>query len=259
MSGPVLPSSVLTPEEIERFARHIVLKHIGGPGQQKLRAARVLVVGAGGLGSPLLLYLAAAGVGTLGIVDDDTVSLSNLQRQVLHGTPDLGRPKVARAAEALVRLDPNVHVEPYPIRLTAENAPDLIERYDVIADGSDNFATRRLLAQMCEQARKPLIHAAVNEFSGLLTTFKPYETGAGGEQNPRYCDLYPEEPPPGALPGCAQTGVLGALVGMLGSMQAIEVIRAIHPFGEALVGKLLLVDALDWRFETISYTRARPL
>lgn len=245
----------LTSDDLERFARHIVLRHIGGPGQQRLRAARVLVVGAGGLGSPLLLYLAAAGVGTIGIVDDDAVSLSNLQRQVIHRTEDVGRSKADRAREAVLALDPNIHVDVHSFRLSAHNAAMLVEHYDVIADGSDNFDTRYLLAEVCETMQKPLVHAAVNEFSGAITVLKPYEAGADGELNPRYTDLYPEKPPEDAIPTCSQAGVLGALVGTIGSLQAIEVIRQITPFGRPLVGRLLMVDALEMRFEVIEYTR----
>lgn len=247
---------MLSSDDVTRFARHIVLRHIGGPGQQRLRAARVLVVGAGGLGTPLLLYLAAAGIGTLGIVDDDVVSLSNLQRQVIHGTPDLGRAKVESAREAVLRIDPGIAVALHPFRLDAGNAAALVADYDVIADGSDNFDTRYLLAAICEAARKPLVHAAVNEMHGSLTVLRPWEAGPDGAPNPRYTDLFPEKPPPGAIPTCSEAGVLGALVGVVGSLQAIEVIRQITPFGTSLVGKLLLVDALDMRFETISYGRA---
>lgn len=246
---------MLSSDELTRFARHIVLRHIGGPGQQRLRAARVLVVGAGGLGTPLLQYLTAAGTGTLGIVDDDTVSLSNLQRQVIHGNPDIGRPKVESAADAIRRIDPNAVIKPHPVRLSAANAAALIADYDVIADGSDNFDTRYLLAEVCEAAKKPLVSAAVNEFHGSLTVLRPWETGPGGSLNPRYRDLYPEKPPAGAIPTCSEAGVLGALVGVVGSLQAIEVIRQITPFGTSLVGKLLLIDALDMRFETIEYGR----
>ena len=219
------------------------------------RAARVLVVGAGGLGTPLLLYLAAAGVGTLGIVDDDDVSLSNLQRQVIHGHADIGRPKVESAADAIRRIDPEAVIRTHRTRLNAENATALIADYDVIADGSDNFDTRYLLAEVCEAARKPLVSAAVNEFHGSVTVLRPWESGPDGALNPRYRDLYPEKPPAGAIPTCAEAGVLGALVGLVGSLEAIEVIRQITPFGTALVGKLLLIDALDMRFETIEYTR----
>lgn len=246
---------MLSSDELTRFARHIVLRHIGGPGQQRLRAARVLVVGAGGLGTPLLLYLAAAGVGTLGIVDDDDVSLSNLQRQVIHGHADIGRPKVESAADTIRRIDPEAVIRTHRTRLNAKNAAALIADYDVIADGSDNFDTRYLLAEICEAARKPLVSAAVNEFHGSVTVLRPWETGPDGALNPRYRDLYPEKPPAGAIPTCAEAGVLGALVGLVGSLEAIEVIRQITPFGTPLVGKLLLIDALDMRFETIEYTR----
>lgn len=247
---------MLSPDDLTRFARHIVLRPIGGPGQQRLRRARVLVVGAGGLGTPLLLYLAAAGVGRIGIVDDDVVSLSNLQRQVIHGTPDLGRPKVESAADALLRLDPGIGLDLHATRLTADNAAALVAGYDVIADGSDNFDTRYLLADICEAARKPLVHAAVNEMHGSVTVLRPWEAGPDGVRNPRYTDLFPEKPPAGSIPTCSEAGVLGALVGMVGSLQAIEVIRQITPFGTPLVGKLLLIDALDMRFETIEYGRA---
>ncbi|WP_284178303.1 molybdopterin-synthase adenylyltransferase MoeB [Rhabdaerophilum sp. SD176] len=247
---------MLSTDDLTRFARHIVLRPIGGPGQQRLRRASVLVVGAGGLGTPLLLYLAAAGVGRIGIVDDDVVSLSNLQRQVIHGTPDLGRPKVESAADALHRLDPGVMLDLHRDRLDSGNAAALIAGYDVIADGSDNFDTRYLLASACEAARKPLVHAAVNEMHGSITVLRPWEAGPDGVLNPRYTDLFPEKPPAGSIPTCSEAGVLGALVGMVGSLQAIEVIRQITPFGTPLVGKLLLIDALDMRFETIEYGRA---
>lgn len=247
---------MLSPDELTRFARHIVLRHIGGPGQQRLRRASVLVVGAGGLGTPLLQYLAAAGVGRLGIVDDDIVSLSNLQRQVIHGMPDLGRPKVDSARDAVLRLDPDLVVEGHRQRLDATNAASLVAGFDVIADGSDNFDTRYLLAEICEQAQRPLVHAAVNEMHGSITVLRPWEAGPDGQLNPRYTDLFPEKPPPGVIPTCSEAGVLGALVGVIGALQAIEVIRQITPFGTSLVRRLLLVDALDMRFETIEYARA---
>jgi molybdopterin-synthase adenylyltransferase len=244
---------MLSPDELTRFARHIVLRHIGGPGQQRLRAARVLVVGAGGLGSPLLLYLAAAGVGTLGIVDDDVVSLSNLQRQVIHTTAMLDRNKIESAEQAIQGLDPAVNVTPHRLRLDAANVAALIADYDVIADGSDNFDTRYTLADACAIAKKPLVTAAVNEMHGSLTTLMPFETRADGSKNPHYRDLYPEKPPAGTIPTCSEAGVLGALCGVMGSLQAIEVIRQITPFGTPLVGKILMVDALDMRFETFEY------
>lgn len=240
-------------DDLTRFARHIVLRHIGGPGQQRLRKARVLVIGAGGLGSPLLMYLAAAGVGTLGIADDDRVSLSNLQRQVIHATPDIDRAKVDSARDAIMRIDPAIVVEMHPLRLTAENALALVAGYDVIADGSDNFDTRYALADACHAAKKPLVTAAVNEFHGSLTTLRPFDAGPDGTPNPSWRDLFPDKPPPGAIPTCAEAGVLGALVGVMGSLQAIEVIRQITPFGTPLIGKLLMVDALDMRFETFDY------
>jgi adenylyltransferase/sulfurtransferase len=244
---------MLDPSELERYARHIVLRDIGGPGQAKLKAARVLVVGAGGLGAPLLMYLAAAGVGTLGIVDDDVVSLSNLQRQVIFGSDDIGAPKAARAGAAVQRLNPHVAVEVHGLRLDARNALDLIARYDVVADGSDNFATRYLVSDACYFAKKPLITAALGTFDGSLTTIRAHEKRADGAPNPTYRCLFPEPPPPGAIPACAEAGVLGALPGVLGSMMAMEVIREIVGFGENLVGRLLMIDARAMRFETLEY------
>ena len=244
---------MLTPEELERYARHIVLREVGGPGQQALGRARVLVIGAGGLGAPLLLYLAAAGVGTLGVIDDDAVALSNLQRQVIHGTPDVGRPKVASAAAAIARLNPHVAVETHAMRLTAANAHDLIARYDLVADGSDNFATRYLVSDACFFARKPLVTAAVGIFDGTLTTIRAHEKGKNGKPNPTYRCLFPEPPPPGTVPACAEAGILGALTGVLGSLMALEVLREVVGFGEGLVGRLLMIDARAMRFETLTY------
>lgn len=243
----------LSSDEIERYARHIVLRDIGGPGQQKLKRARVLMIGAGGLGSPLGLYLAAAGVGTIGIVDDDAVSLSNLQRQVLHGTGDVGRPKTEVAAEALARVNPHVQVEAHPTRLTADNAMALIGAYDVIADGSDNFATRYLVADACALAKRPLVTATLGTFDATLTTLRAHESGSDGTPNPTWRCLFPEPPPPGTVPSCAEAGVLGALAGTMGSLMAIEVVRQIVGFGEGLVGRLLIFDARDMRFETLTY------
>jgi molybdopterin/thiamine biosynthesis adenylyltransferase len=244
---------MLSAEEIERYARHIVLHGVGGPGQQKLKAARVLVVGAGGLGSPLLQYLAAAGIGRIGILDDDIVSLSNLQRQILHGTSDVGRAKVESAAAALARLNPHVEVAALPFRMTGGNARELVAGYDVVADGSDNFATRYVVSDACYHERRPLVTAAVGAFDGSLTVLKPYERSLTGEPNPTYRCLFPEPPPAGTIPACVEAGVLGALTGILGAMMALEIIRAIVGFGESLVGKLLLVDALTMRFETLVY------
>jgi len=246
----------LSAEEVERYARHIVLREIGGPGQQRLKAARVLVIGAGGLGAPLLQYLAAAGVGTLGIADDDAVSLSNLQRQVLHGTPDIGRPKTDSARDAIARLNPHVLVEAIPERVSSASLPDLVARFDVVADGSDNFETRYAVADACERAGRPLVTAALGVFDATLTTLRPHEAGPDGRPNPSYRCLFPSPPPPGAVPTCSEAGVLGALAGVMGSLMALEVVRAIVPFGEPLVGRLLMVDARSMRFETIAYDRA---
>ncbi len=244
---------MLTADEIERYARHIVLREVGGPGQAKLKDARVLVIGAGGLGAPVLLYLAAAGVGTLGIVDDDTVALSNLQRQVIHATGDVGEMKVDSAAEVIQRLNPNVAIETYAERLGGTNALAIIGDYDIVADGSDNFATRYLVADACFIAKKPLITAAVGTFDGTLTTIRAHERKPDGSPNPTYRCLFPEAPPPGAVPACAEAGIIGALTGILGSMMALEVIREIVGFGEGLVGRLLMVDARAMRFETLRY------
>jgi adenylyltransferase/sulfurtransferase len=252
---------MLSPDELERYARHIVLHEVGGPGQAALKAARVLVIGAGGLGAPVLLYLAAAGVGTLGIVDDDTVSLSNLQRQVIHATPDVGLPKVDSAASAIRRLNPHVTVQLHPTRIVAANALELIADYDLIADGSDNFATRYLVSDASFFAAKPLVTAALGTFDGTLTTIRAHERSADGRPNPTYRCLFPEPPPPGSVPACAEAGILGAMAGVLGSMMALEVIREIVGFGEGLIGRLLMLDARSLRFETLRYTwdAANPL
>jgi adenylyltransferase/sulfurtransferase len=244
---------MLSGEELERYARHIVLREVGGPGQAALGRARVLVIGAGGLGAPVLLYLAAAGVGRLGVIDDDTVALSNLQRQVIHGTPDVGKPKVDSAATAIRRLNPNVTVATHAERLTAANALSVVSDYDLVADGSDNFATRYLVSDACFFAGKPLVTAAVGTFDGTLTTLRPHERGEDGKPNPSYRCLFPEPPPPGTVPACSEAGILGALPGILGSMMALEVIREIVGFGEGLVGRLLMVDARAMRFETLNY------
>jgi adenylyltransferase/sulfurtransferase len=244
---------MLSADELERYARHIVLHEVGGPGQAALKRARVLVVGAGGLGAPAMLYLAAAGVGTLGVIDDDVVALSNLQRQVIHATPDLGRPKVETAAAAIARLNPHVTVEPHAARLAAENALALISQYDLVADGSDNFATRYLVSDACFFAKKPLVTAAVGVFDGTLTTIRAHETNADGRPNPTYRCLFPDPPPEGAIPACAEAGILGAFTGVIGSLLALEVIREIVGFGEGLVGRLLMVDARALRFETLAY------
>ncbi len=243
----------LSPDELERYARHIVLPEIGGPGQQRLKRARVLVLGAGGLGAPVLEYLAAAGVGTLGIVDDDRVSLSNLQRQVIHDTAAVGQPKTESAKRAIARINPHVTVEIHPLRLTAENAATLVRGYDVVVDGSDNFDTRYALADACAVEKRPLVHAAVGRFDGSVTVLAPYESRPDGVPNPSYRDLFPEPPPAGLVPSCAVAGVLGALTGVIGTLQALEAIKLITGIGEPLIGRLLLYDALAARFDTIRY------
>ncbi len=246
---------MFTTEELERYARHIVLDEVGGPGQQKLKAARVLVIGAGGLGAPILLYLAAAGVGTLGIVDDDTVALSNLQRQVIHGTPDVGLTKVESAREAILRLNPHVAVELHPERFLPENARRLVEAYDVIVDGSDNFATRFLAADTAFAVGRVLVTAAVSRFDGSLTVLAPHLTDGSGNPNPSWRCLFPEPPPPGLVPSCSLAGILGAVVGVLGTLAACEVLKVITGVGEPLIGRFLMVDLRAQRFETVDYRR----
>ena len=252
---------MLTSEELERYARHIVLHEVGGPGQQALKAAKVLVIGAGGLGAPALMYLAAAGVGILGVVDDDTVSLSNLQRQIIHATPDVGRPKTTSAADRIRALNPHVTFVTHETRLTAVNAMDIIGSYDIVVDGSDNFMTRYLISDACYLAGKVLITGALGIFDASLTTIRAHEKNGAGQFNPTYRCLFPEAPPPGTVPTCEEAGVLGALAGVLGSMMALEAIREIVGFGEGLVGRLLMIDARSMRFETLRYARdpANPL
>ena len=246
---------MLTADELERYARHIVLREVGGPGQAALKASRVLVIGAGGLGAPALMYLAAAGVGALGVVDDDTVSLSNLQRQVIHATPDVGRLKVESAGERIHALNPHVRLVAHGQRLDAGNALALLNAYDLVLDGSDNFETRYLVSDACFFAGKPLITAALGMFDGSLTTIRAHQRNAEGEFNPTYRCLFPEPPLPGTVPACAEAGVLGALAGVLGSMMALEAIREIVGFGDGLVGRLVMVDARAMRFETLRYKR----
>jgi adenylyltransferase/sulfurtransferase len=250
---PRSPTPALSPGEIDRYARHLVLRDVGGPGQMKLKAARVLVIGAGGLGAPLIQYLAAAGIGTIGIVDDDMVSLSNLQRQVIHGTPEVGLSKVESARQAVQRLNPEVTVEPHALRLSPGNVRELIETYDIVADGSDNFETRYAVSDACFFAGKPLVTAALGQFDGSLTTIRAHEVGPDGRPNPTYRCLFPSPPPPGTVPTCAEAGVLGALAGVMGSLMAMEVIRETVGFGEGLVGRLLMVDARGMRFDTVRY------
>jgi adenylyltransferase/sulfurtransferase len=247
----------LTPDEIERYQRQIILRGIGGPGQQKLKAARVAVIGAGGLGSPALQYLAGAGIGTISVIDDDNVSLSNLHRQTIHGTPDIGRPKIESAADAIARLNPHVRVETVATRLAHDNARDLVRGFDVALDGSDNFATRYAVSDACFHEGVTLVTAALGTFDATLTTLKPHAHAPDGRPNPTYRCLFPEAPPPGSVPTCSEAGVLGALAGMVGAMMALEAIREIvggfEEGDRGLVGKLLMIDAQALRFETLTY------
>ncbi len=253
--GPAMTPAPLSPEELERYARHIVLPEIGGAGQQRLKRARVLVIGAGGLGAPALQYLAAAGVGTLGIVDDDDVSLSNLQRQVIHATDTIGMAKTESASRAITAINPHVTVARHDFRLTSSNAPAVVRSYDIVVDGSDNFETRYAVADACAAEGRPLVHAAVGRFDGSITVLKPFENGKDGKPNPNYRDLFPEAPPSGLVPSCAEAGIVGALTGVIGTLQAMEAIKLITGIGEPLVGRLLLYDALAARFDTIRYGR----
>ncbi len=234
----------LTPEQIQRYSRHLLLKQVGGQGQEKLLAGSVLVVGAGGLGAPLLLYLAAAGVGTLGVVDDDQVDLTNLQRQIIHKTGDVGRDKTQSAREALLALNPDVTVKTHTVRLNAKNAYELVSAYDLVADGSDSFETRALINDACFFARRPLVSAAVGQFDGQLSLFKAYDTDERGSRFPCYRCLYPQSPAPGTVPSCAEAGILGALSGVMGAWQALEVLKEILSIGTSLAGRLVLFDGL---------------
>jgi adenylyltransferase/sulfurtransferase len=243
---------MITGDEIARYKRQLLLKEVGGPGQQRLKSARVLIVGAGGLGAPMLLYLAGAGVGHIGIIDDDKVALDNLQRQVAYRTADIGQPKVEAAERAAASLNPHVTVEPLPFRLTAANALDIIGRYDIVADGSDNFATRYLVNDACFFARKPLVFAALGAFDGYVSTFRAFETGPDGNPLPSYRCLFPEAPPPGTVANCEEAGVLGPVAGVIGTLQAVEVIKEILKLGDTLAGRLLIYDALSARFQTIA-------
>lgn len=234
-------------DQLHRYARHIILQEVGGVGQEKLLDAKVLVIGAGGLGSPVLMYLAAAGVGTIGVVDDDRVELSNLQRQIVHSTSRIGEFKTESAAAALAEVNPEVRVVTHTERITAANALELIGAYDIIADGSDNFATRYLINDTCYFAKKPLVSAAMLRFDGQISTFKAYEGGG----NPCYRCLFREAPPPGLIPSCSEAGILGALAGTLGSFQATEVLKEILAIGDSLSGSLLLYDSLSATFQKV--------
>ena len=238
----------LSSDEVERYARHIVLPEVGGPGQQKLKAAKVLVVGAGGLGAPVLFYLAAAGVGVIGIVDNDTVSLSNLQRQVVHTTARIGALKTGSAAATLNAINPHVQVIEHAARLTAGNALEMIAGYDIVADGCDNFPTRFLVSDTCYFAKKTLVSAAVGQFDGQISTFKPHETKPDGTPWPTYRCLIGGIPPRGLFPACEEAGILGALPGVVGSMQAMEVLKEVLGIGDSLAGRLVMYDALSTRF-----------
>jgi adenylyltransferase/sulfurtransferase len=242
LTGP--PATILSNDEILRYSRHLIMPEVGMEGQQKLKAARVLCVGAGGLGSPLALYLAAAGVGTLGLVDFDVVDLTNLQRQIIHTTNDVGRPKLDSAAEKLVAINPFIQIRKFETRLTSANALDIIRQFDIVADGTDNFPTRYLVNDACVLTGKPNVYASIFRFEGQASVF-------AAERGPCYRCLYPEPPPPGLVPSCAEGGVLGILPGLLGVIQATEVIKLILGSGEPLIGRLLLVDALAMRFREL--------
>lgn len=227
-----------TTEELNRYARHIVLHEIGGPGQQRLKQAKVLVIGAGGLGSPAILYLAAAGVGTLGVVDDDIVSLSNLQRQIIHATDEVDQPKTESAARAVERINPHVTFVAHAHRIEPENAEALIADYELVLDGCDNFETRYLVNETCTRLGKTLVSAAIGRWEGQLSVFRPHLGG------PCYACVFPEAPAPGTVPACAEAGVLGAMAGVMGTMQAVEAVKVITQSGDPLDGRLFLYDAL---------------
>ncbi len=243
MPTDVQPST-LTNDEILRYSRHLIMPEVGMEGQQKLKAARVLCVGTGGLGSPLALYLAAAGVGTLGLVDFDVVDFTNLQRQIIHTTNDVGRPKLDSAAEKIAAINPFVEVHKFETRLTSANALDIIRQFDIVADGTDNFPTRYLVNDACVLTGKPNVYASIFRFEGQASVFAT-------EHGPCYRCLYPEPPPPGLVPSCAEGGVLGILPGLLGVIQATEVIKLILGSGDPLIGRLLLVDALGMKFREL--------
>ena len=240
-------------EELARYNRHIIIPEFGLESQQKLKAAKVLVVGSGGLGSPVLLYLAAAGVGTLGIIDFDVVDDSNLQRQILFGVESIGVPKVEAARERLLALNPHIKIQLYNEQLTSKNALDIIKEYDVVADGTDNFPTRYLVNDACILTGKPNVYASIFQFEGQVSVFN--YRNAKGEAGPNYRDLYPTPPPPGLVPSCAEGGVLGVLPGIIGSMQASEVIKVITGVGETLSGRFFIFDALNFETRTFKISR----
>jgi adenylyltransferase/sulfurtransferase len=238
-----------TEEEVVRYARHIILPQIGGDGQRKLLDASVLCIGAGGLGSPVAMYLAAAGVGRIGVVDFDRIDLTNLQRQLLHGTSDVGRPKVESATETLRELNPGIEVVPHDLVLSSDNAFDVLRPYDIVIDGSDNFPVRYLVNDATQLLGKPLVYGSIYQFEGQATVFLP------GKEAPCYRCLFPQPPPPGAVPNCAEAGVFGVLPGIVGCIQATEAIKLIVGVGEPLVGRLLIFDALDMDFQTVKIRR----
>ena len=240
---------MITDQQLERYARHVILDEVGEEGQEKLLASRVLVVGAGGLGAPALLYLAAAGVGQLDIIDDDAVDLTNLQRQVIHTTERVGAPKPESAAVSIAALNPEVRVHTYDARLDAGNAPGLIEPCDLVIDGSDNFATRYLLNDACYFAKTPLVSGALLRFEGQLATFRAWEG------TPCYRCLFPTPPPPGSVPRCEEAGILGAVAGVLGTLQATEALKELLGLGESLAGHLLIYDALNTGFRRMAASR----
>jgi molybdopterin/thiamine biosynthesis adenylyltransferase len=245
----------LSEDELERYARHLVLPEIGGPGQAALKRARVLVIGAGGLGAPVLLYLAAAGVGHMGIADDDVVSLSNLQRQIIHTTQRSGQPKTESARKTIADLNPNIEVSSHQLRLTEGNSEALIDGHDLVVDGSDNFNTRYAVADAAERMKVPLLTGAVGRFDGSVTLLAPHLNGADGALNPTFRCLFPDRPAPGTVPSCAEAGVLGALTGVIGTLMAMEAVKWITGAGKPLIGRLLLYDALAARFDEINYRR----
>jgi adenylyltransferase/sulfurtransferase len=234
----------LSSDEILRYSRHLILPEVALEGQQRLKASRVLLIGAGGLGSPLALYLAAAGVGTIGLVDFDVVDVTNLQRQIVHGSKDVGRPKLESARDRLKDLNPHVHVEGFETRLTSENALEIVRDFDIVIDGTDNFATRYLTNDACVILGKPNVYGSIYRFEGQSSVFAT-------EEGPCYRCLYPEPPPPGLVPSCAEGGVLGVLPGLVGTIQATEGIKLLLGVGEPLIGRLLLIDALTMQFRAM--------
>jgi molybdopterin/thiamine biosynthesis adenylyltransferase len=242
----------LTPEQLDRYSRHVIMDEVGPEGQGRLLDARVLCLGAGGLGSPVIQYLAAAGVGTLGIADDDVVERSNLQRQVVHGDPDVGRPKVDSAREFVARQNPDITVETHETRVTADNVEGLVDDYDLVVDSSDNFATRYLVNDACTLAGVPFVHGAILRFEGQMTTVDATVPEEGADNGPCYRCLFPEAPEPGTVPDCATAGVLGVLPGTVGCIMATEAVKLVLDHGETLDGRMLFYDAEDMTFREIA-------